>query len=138
EQHGRRGGAGSQWLGADADRSRGWGLGRFIVVIFFQDGKALSFRQGGAVGGLLTRRHEDSADEEDCGEAAENPPAIFLQGIGSVDGRSEASAGEPPPWLVCPSSAGAASVPSPESLNARAWPNPALEATSTLASGWPG
>ena len=29
-------------------------------------------------------------------------------------------------------------MPSPDSLNARGWPSPALDATSTLASGWPG
>src|SRR5450755_4517538 len=96
QQHGRRCASGGlHWARkfAGADCARCWSLRGFVVVVFFQRWKSFATGSGGAVGGLLTRGDEDSADEEDCGAAAENPPAIFLQGIGSVNGRAEASAG---------------------------------------------
>src|SRR5260370_987497 len=39
--------------------------------------------------GLLPRRYVDSADEQGCGKATQDPPPIFLQWIGSVDRRTQ-------------------------------------------------
>ena len=64
----------------------------FVVFVIFRR-RSPAFGGGGAVGGLLARGDEDATDEQGEGEAAENPPAIFLQRIGGVDGRAETATG---------------------------------------------
>src|ERR1039457_246617 len=66
---------------------------RFIDFIFFQGRESHSFGTASAAGCLLPRGDVDSASNEYQGEAAQDVPAILLQRIGGVDGRSEAAAG---------------------------------------------
>ena len=99
EEHGGGGAACSGWLrtgvagtgGARGHRARGGFFG-CVVFIVLQRGQRLFPGKVSAVGGLLPRGDVDSADDEDCRETAEDVPAIFLQRVGSVDGRSEAAA----------------------------------------------
>src|ERR1700735_73309 len=42
---------------------------------------------------LLSRRDVNASDNQECGEASKNPPAIPLQRIGSIDRRAQTSAG---------------------------------------------
>src|SRR5579872_5886884 len=74
--------------GTNLASHRDWG--GFVV---FEQSASFDHRTPGAVGGLLTGCDNDASDGQRDRESSDDVPAIFLQGIGSVDGRTESAAG---------------------------------------------
>src|SRR5579863_9332991 len=79
-----------------SNRMRRENIGRLVVVFFLSvsmHGRSRLMLRCCAGRGLLPGSHIHSANHQHCSEAPQNPPAIFLQRIGSIDWRPQSAAG---------------------------------------------